>query len=82
MKWAPRHRLRFSLFRSPQAIRSEVQEEIDAHLAMRQAELEREGLSPAAARNEALRLFGDRAATEWICVQADLREERSMRRSA
>src|SRR5688572_9568006 len=56
-------------------IRSEVDEEIRFHLEMRIEELERRGFSPAAAREEALRQFGDLMETREVCVSSDQRKE-------
>jgi putative ABC transport system permease protein len=61
-------------------IRQEVEEEIQLHLAARIAELQRQGLSPEAAREEALRLFGDVEQTRKVCMESDWRRERQVRR--
>ncbi len=62
---APRRRL-FRLPFGDARIREEVDEEIRFHLEARAARLEREGMAPAAAREEAQRRFGeiDRVAVE------------------
>jgi hypothetical protein len=60
--------------RTSQCIRSEVEAEFAFHLEERVAELEAAGLSPAAARAEALRRFGDLDAAREVCVEADLGE--------
>ncbi len=66
--------------RSTRRIRGELDEELAFHLEMRARELERTGLSPTAARAEALRRFGDLAQTRAVCTVADQRKERRMRR--
>jgi predicted permease len=66
--------------RSPRQIRDDVDEEIRFHLEMRAAALEAEGMDPAAAREEALRRFGDREATRREAIGSDLRLERSAQR--
>ena len=43
-------------------VRRELDEELESHVEMRAAELERQGLSPAAARQEAERRLGSRKA--------------------
>lgn len=53
-------------------LRSEVDEELAFHMEERVRELEAKGLSPAAARREALRRFGDLARTREVCVREDL----------
>jgi putative ABC transport system permease protein len=68
------------LLRDAGEIRREVSAEIEFHLEMRIAELERRGLSPAAAREEALRLFGDMEKTRMVCVESDVRSERRSER--
>lgn len=66
--------------RTGSQIRSEVEEEIATHLELCVAELEAGGYSPADARAEALRRFGDVGETRAACAAADLRRERRMRR--
>lgn len=61
-------------------VRQELDEEIQFHLEARIAELEQKGLSRAAAREEALRLFGDLEGTKKICFESDWRRERHVRR--
>src|SRR5690606_37812356 len=57
-------------------VRREVDEELESHIEMRAAELERAGYSPAAARAEAERRLGSRKA---LYVSARRREERVKR---
>ena len=57
-------------WRSRGEIAREVDEELEFHLAMRAAELERAGWGPEEARQEAEREFGDLDATRRVC-QAD-----------
>ena len=66
--------------RTPRQIKSEVEEEIRFHLELRIAELVRQGLSPAEAREEAVRMFGDVERTERAMSAADQRRERRDRR--
>lgn len=61
-------------------IRRDVDEEIEFHLQMRAAELEREGHSPASAREEAVRRFGDVESTRDACVGTDLVAQRARRK--
>jgi putative ABC transport system permease protein len=61
-------------------LRAEVDEEIRTHLELRAAALERRGYSPAAARAEAERLFGDRAAVAEHCLASDVRRLERVRR--
>lgn len=49
------------------SVADDVDREIEAHLAMRAEELEAEGWDPAAAREEARRLFGDRDQVSRAC---------------
>lgn len=62
--------------RTRQDIRADVDSEIEFHLAVRAAELERRGYTPAEARAEAQRRFGDVAETRAVCASADVRRER------
>jgi len=55
--------------RSEDALRAEIRDEIEHHLACAAAELEAAGASRAAARNESLRRFGDAAAIENQCYR-------------
>jgi putative ABC transport system permease protein len=57
-----------------------VDEELRFHVEMRTAELVRLGHSEADARAEALRRFGDMAATRAACLDSDRRRHRSHRR--
>ncbi|MBW3553879.1 MAG: ABC transporter permease [Gemmatimonadetes bacterium] len=56
-------------------IRAEVDEELRFHVETLVSELVARGLTPAAARAEALRRFGDYRETEEVCVSADERRE-------
>jgi putative ABC transport system permease protein len=62
--------------RGPRRIRQDLDEELAFHLEQRAAELERQGWSPAAARDEARRRFGDLEQTREMCYRTDLRRER------
>ncbi len=81
MKWTPRHRLRFGLFRTRRQLEDELEDEFDFHIDMRTEELTAAGFSPEEARSRALQQFGDRRVARRVCHQADLRRERSMKRN-
>ncbi|MGH7465717.1 MAG: ABC transporter permease, partial [Longimicrobiales bacterium] len=66
--------------RGPRRLRRDVDEEIEFHLAMRAAELERAGHAPAAAWDEAVRRFGQMERTRRVCWESDQRRERKMER--
>jgi len=66
--------------RGPRRLRRDVDEEIEFHLAMRAAELERAGHTPAAAWEEAVRRFGEVERTRMVCWESDQRRERTMER--
>jgi putative ABC transport system permease protein len=68
------------LRRRPDTVRSEVDEELKAHLDMRVEELQTRGLSVDAARREALRQFGDLEKTRQYCRQQDQEKEKRMQR--
>jgi len=68
--------------RSPRQIQEDVDEELRFHLEQRAAELEAGGMTPAAARDEAARRFGDWNSTRRECASSDRRWEDSMRRRA
>lgn len=68
------------LMRLPRRIRQDVDEEIRFHLEQRAAELERQGFPPGAAREEALRRFGDLESTRAACYGSDLRKVRRVHR--
>src|SRR5262245_5059290 len=70
-----RRRLFWYLKRRPETIEADVDAELDHHLELRVAALEREGLSPQAARQEALRQFGDLERTREYCRQQDRAKE-------
>ena len=61
-------------------IEAGVDEEIRFHVEMRAEELVRMGHAPDEARAEALRRFGDLAATRAACVDSDRRRHRAHRR--
>jgi predicted permease len=66
--------------RSARQLGAEVDDEIRFHLEMRARELERRGESAERAWAEAVRRFGDVAATRAVCVASDARKERRMMR--
>lgn len=59
----------------------DVDDEFGYHIDMRSAELERAGLSPEAARDEALRQFGDIDEARRYCGAEDRRRARGKRRA-
>lgn len=59
----------------------DVAREIEAHIALRAEELVGEGWEPAAAQEEAARLFGDRARVSAACEEIATRHERAVGRS-
>jgi predicted permease len=62
-------------------ITREVEDELAFHIEMRTQKLIAAGLSPDAARLEALRQFGDVGAVRQFCITADEERERAMRRA-
>ena len=70
----PLHRI-FSSF-SPQQKRNELDEEIEAHLAMRAADLEARGMDPERARSAALERFGDLDAARRSLAAASKQRDR------
>src|SRR5262245_27789815 len=68
------------VIRRDSEIRSDVDDEIRFHIEMRIADLQRRGLSPSAARAEALRQFGDLETTRDVCTSSDERRESHMHR--
>src|SRR5918911_4935053 len=67
-------------WRNAERIGDDVDEELRFHLEMRVEELIALGLTPAAAREEALRQFGDLEGTRRYCRAIDQRREREVRR--
>jgi predicted permease len=63
----------------PSQVERDVDDELEFHLAMRRAELERSGLSADAAAREALRAFGDLAATRHELARSGHKGERQAR---
>jgi predicted permease len=76
----PRRRPFWFLGRAPDAVKSEVDEELRVHLEMRMEELRSRGLSAEEARGEALRQFGDLEGTRRYCERQDQEKEKSMQR--
>ena len=62
-------------------VEREVDAEIDFHIAMRTRKLIERGLSPAAAREEALRQFGDLSSVRAQCLTINQQRERAMTRA-
>jgi putative ABC transport system permease protein len=67
------------LRRSRESMRAEIDEELALHLDRRADELAAAGLSPDAARHEALRQFGDLQGTRQDCRRQAEAKERRMR---
>jgi predicted permease len=65
----------------PRAVEQDVDEELKFHLEMRAEKLERQGLSPAEAREAAEREFGNVAGVREECVRIGHEREREMKRS-
>ncbi len=63
------------------SVSEDVDREMEAHLAMRAAELEAQGWTPEAAREEAQRLFGDREGLARSCRAITTGHERAVRRT-
>ena len=63
------------------SVRADVDEELSLHLEMRVDELIAKGMSPADARREALRQFGDLEATRNYCRRQDEERENVMQRA-
>ena len=72
---------RLSLPRSRSRVASEVDDELKFHLEMRTQQLVARGWTPADARAEALRQFGDVRHVRDDCVTLDQERERAMRRA-
>jgi predicted permease len=68
------------LRRAPDAVASEVDEELRVHLEMRAEELTARGLPKEEARREALRQFGDIETTRRYCRDQDEEREKGMQR--
>jgi predicted permease len=70
------------VFRVPgKHVEREVDDELAFHLEMRTQRLIAAGLSPEAARREALRQFGDIQTVRQDCVTMDQQRERAMKRA-
>ncbi|MEO8450795.1 MAG: permease prefix domain 1-containing protein, partial [Gemmatimonadota bacterium] len=61
-------------------VRDEVRDELDFHLAMRARELEAQGLSPEAARREALRRFATLGTVTAQCESLGVQRDDARRR--
>ena len=75
-----RERPYWYLRRRKETVDAEISEELNHHLDLRSAELSQHGLTPADARREALRQFGDLDYTRRYCGQQHTAKERDMRR--
>lgn len=71
----------FRLIAGARAVEREVDDELAFHLHMRAQKLMQEGLSPEAAKREALRQFGDLQGVRERCVSTDHARERMVRRT-
>ncbi len=73
------------IFRLPWRTGGQIEEEVDAelrfHLDRRTEELVEQGMTPEAARREAVRQFGDLAYTRQYCRALDGRTEKKVRRT-
>ncbi len=73
------------IFRFPWRTASQIEQEVDAelrfHLDRRAEELVEQGMTPEAARREAVRQFGDLAYTRQYCRALDGRTEQKVRRT-
>src|SRR5262245_57196958 len=67
--------------RSTARIRRDIDQELQLHLDLRAEALERDGLSPAEARRQALQRFGDLADATRYCADVDGDAERRRRTS-
>ena len=76
-----RGRLFWYIRRRSPTIASDVDEELDLHLQMRTDALVAQGMSPAEARREAIRRFGDLDRTRRYCRQQDESKENRMQGS-
>jgi putative ABC transport system permease protein len=68
------------LRRRPDAVESDVDEELRTHLDMRTDELIAGGMTPDHARREAMRQFGDLGATREYCRQQDIEKDDTVQR--
>src|SRR5512132_1352523 len=76
----PAKRFRFRLPRTPHTrLSEEVDAELRMHLDLRAAELCSSGMSPAEARRQAAKEFGDLEQTRRYCADMDRGEERRHR---
>jgi putative ABC transport system permease protein len=75
-----RRRPFWHLRRGADLVSSEIDEELSVHIDLRTEELTARGLSPDAARREAIRQFGDLKATRAYCREQDLAKEQVMHR--
>ncbi|MEO7363851.1 MAG: permease prefix domain 1-containing protein, partial [Gemmatimonadaceae bacterium] len=70
----------FRLETGAQSVQRDVDEEMEFHLAMRAQKLARFGLPPDAAREEALKQFGDFSTVRTECVAINREHHRAMNR--
>src|ERR687891_560708 len=77
--------MRIPGFRRAFRFRGQIEQDLDTelqfHLDLRTQDLIDEGMSPAAAREEALRRFGDVARVHATCREIDVQRDKEARRS-
>ncbi|MBV9880363.1 MAG: ABC transporter permease, partial [Gemmatirosa sp.] len=71
----------FRLVGGPRRVEHDVDAELEFHLAMRARRLAERGLDERAARDQALRQFGDLSAVRAECLTIDRERDRAMRRA-
>jgi predicted permease len=81
MRLPPEFKRLLKLAVRPRAVEQDVDEELRFHLELRAEKLQREGLTPAEAREAAQRDFGDLERVRAECVRLGHEREREMKRS-
>ncbi|AHG93891.1 permease (plasmid) [Gemmatirosa kalamazoonensis] len=71
----------FRLAAGPRRVERDLDSELEFHLAMRVKRLVAQGVDEAAAREQAMQLFGDLAAVRSECLTIDRERDRAMRRA-
>ena len=79
---APRRRRIFRLEVGTRRVERDLDDEIELHIQLRTKRLIADGLDPIAARNQALRQFGDLPALRAECLIIDKERERAMKRAS
>ncbi|MEO7995909.1 MAG: ABC transporter permease [Gemmatimonadaceae bacterium] len=75
-----RQKRAFRIESGAQRVQRDVDEEMEFHLAMRTQKLAKSGLSPQAAREEALKQFGDFTTVRTECIAINREHHRAMNR--